>query len=98
MLPAPEPTRNQPVIVPVIFIRSPASMMKVGKMDAIEMPRPMVPIHNTILESFHSMIRMVLSAHPAISKKSIVLEWRRVETQTPSNRPKVNDPQKADVR
>ena len=98
ILPAPEPTRNQPVIVPVICIRSLASMMKVGKMDAMEIPRPRVPIHSMRLESFHNMIRIVLTAHPAISRNNIVFERSRVDTQTPSNLPNVNEPQNAAVK
>ena len=46
MLPAPDPTRNQPVIAPVIIILSPASIKMVGKMEAIDKPSPMVPIHS----------------------------------------------------
>ena len=98
MLPAPEPTRNHPVIVPVICIRSPASMISVGKMDAMDMPSPKVPIRSMRLESFHIRMRMVLTAHPTISMKRMVCERRRVETHMPINLPNVNDPQKREVR
>ncbi len=98
MLPAPEPTRNQPVIAPVICIRSPASRMNVGNMDAMERPSPKVPIQRAVFESFQSIMTMVLMAQPKISMNRIVTGRRRVDTHTPTNLPKVNDPQKAEVR
>ena len=98
ILPAPDPTRNQPVIAPVICIRSPASIKMVGKMDAMDIPSPIVPIHKARLESFHSIITMVLIAQPIKSIIRMVCDRVRVETQTPSNLPIVNDPQKAEVR
>lgn len=98
ILPAPDPTRNQPVIVPVICILSPASINMVGKMEAIDAPSPMVPIHSTRLESFHTMMMIVLIAQPIRSIKRMVSERARVETQMPNNLPRVNEPQNAEVR
>jgi len=98
ILPIPDPTSNQPVIVPVTFIRSAASIMLVGNMDAIDNPNPIVPIHRARSESFHVMIIMVPTAQPIKSMNSMVCDRARVETQMPISLLTVKDPQNAEVR
>ena len=98
MPPAPAPTKNQPVIVPLTCMLSPANIIMVGKMDAIENPNPMLPAHNMVGDPLPNKINPRLARQPDKSMKRIVLELTFVETQTPSNLPTVNNPQKAEVK
>src|SRR6266540_1230428 len=98
MPPMPPPTKNQPVIVPVTCIRSSARVKKVGKIDARETPSSIVPIQSIMPESLKSSTSPRLIRQPTKSSDRIVKGLARVETQTPSKRPRAKDPQKAEVK
>ena len=98
MPPTPAPSRNQPVIEPVMCIFSSAIVNIVGKIEAILRPNRIVPIQSAVAESAPRMIIPILTRHPAKSMYRIFLDSKRVDMGIPAIRPRVKKPQNADVK
>ena len=98
MPPIPDPTRNQPVMAPLIVILSDASIILVGNMDAIDSPNATVPIHKAGTESFHIMMIRMPTPQPIRSINRMVCDRARAEIQMAASLPRVKDPQNAEVR
>jgi hypothetical protein len=84
--------------VPVTCIRSSASVRNVGKIDACETPNRAVPVQSATADSRKRRMMARLTRQPAKSRVRIVRGFNRVEIQMPSRRPRVKEPQKAEVR
>ena len=98
MPPVPAPRRNQPATVPVTCMRSSARFMKVGKIEACEIPNRMVPAHRMVSDCRKTRMSPRLTRQPAKLIDSIVIGFARVETQTPNKRARAKDPQNAEVK
>ena len=96
--PALAPTKNQPVILPVMVILRSARESVVGKMAAIEKPAPNVPSQAAMSEFDQSNISPRLMIAPPKSASKINRGLKRVAIGMDNSRPAVRAPQKAEVR
>src|SRR6266536_4232755 len=96
--PALDVRTNQPVTWPVMLIRRPANESVVGKIEAIERPRPAVPSMTTANERGIKSINPTLKRHPARLPVRIDSGLRRAANGIVAIRPKVRAPQNNDVR
>ena len=79
-------------------MRSSASVSMVGKMEAMQTPSRILPIHKAVAESRQSSRMPRLRKQPIKSAIKIRRGRMRVEIGIPSKRPRVKNPQKAEVR
>ena len=91
------PTKNQPVILPLICNRFSASDNAVGKIEAIDKPNNIAPNQKIRFDSGRRTIAVTLIKQPIKSIHTTVFELNLAVMGTPSSLPRVNAPQNADV-
>src|SRR5688500_17449746 len=96
--PALAPTKNQPVILPVMVIRRSARESVVGKMEAIKRPSPKAPDQILQIEVGQIRIKPTLIKQLRRSIKRMKRGLKRAAIGMERSRPRASPPQKAPVR
>ena len=98
MAPAPTPTKNKPVTLPVIIMRRSARLNVVGNIEAINRPRANVLIQIARIDFDQIRMMAMLAKQPKRSVRRIVRGLYLVAIGIDSNLPSVSAPQKAAVK
>ena len=98
MAPVLVPTKNQPVMLPEMDMCWLASEKSVAKTEAMDSPKRIVPAQRAVVSYGQAAMIQTLTMHPTRAPRRMVPGRRREEIGIITSRPRVNAPQKADVR